>query len=291
MKCPTDNRLAALPIRAAFTLVELLVVIALIMILAGLAAAFLPAIGESARAAQGGTMLQQWILTAKQKALRDQVPCGLRLLPGATNGTQVTTCQFIEQPDDFPLVSGSTVKTVGTNLSQVTVSLNLTNEVAANDYLEVLGSGLMHKILTVNGSGTTTTLTLASPLPFAITTPTQQYRIVRAPRVTGDDLLQLPSSVIIDLSTNTTYGNPLPTVNSDGSYDILFAPSGEVISPGTTTANINLWVCDTFTPATPGAGDQTIIAIYVRSGATAAQPPAPGTTPYTFITDGRTSGK
>src|SRR5438552_11730667 len=99
--------------RSAFTLVELLVVITLIMILAGLAAAFLPTIGDSARQAQAASMLQQWILTAKQKALRDQVPCGLRLIPytdpttGVTNLNQVRECKYIEQPDDFPSSQGS----------------------------------------------------------------------------------------------------------------------------------------------------------------------------------------
>src|SRR5205085_385713 len=67
--------------RSAFTLIELLVVVILFVILAGIAATFLPAIGETARQAQAGTMLQQWILTAKQRALRDQLPCGLRLFP------------------------------------------------------------------------------------------------------------------------------------------------------------------------------------------------------------------
>ena len=81
MQCRNHNY------RSAFTLVELLVVITLIMILAGMAAAFLPAIGDSARQAQAGTMLQQWILTAKQKALRDQVPCGLRLIPYVAFGS------------------------------------------------------------------------------------------------------------------------------------------------------------------------------------------------------------
>src|SRR5262245_50566399 len=67
--------------RCAFTLIELLVVVTLIAILAAIGVAFLPAIGDASRQAQAATMLQQWILTAKQKALRDQVPYGVRLLP------------------------------------------------------------------------------------------------------------------------------------------------------------------------------------------------------------------
>ena len=198
--------------RAAFTLIELLVVITLIMILAGMAAAFIPAMGNNARQAQGGTMLQQWILTAKQKALRDQVPCGLRLIAtpfvdpstGASY-SQVTQCLFIEQPDDFPLSLGSTLRSVPGNLSQVSISLNLSNQVASGDYLEVLGNGLMHLVFVPPPPGANpTTLTLNSPLPFAIQ-PTTQYRIVRAPRVTGDDALQMPDSIVIDTFANTHY--------------------------------------------------------------------------------------
>src|SRR5450755_3587190 len=153
--------------RTAFTLIELLVVIALIMILAGLAAAFLPAIGESARAATAASDLQQLVLTAKQKALRDQIPVGIRLLPfrdpltGAVDPSQVRQCQFIEQPDDYP---GSTGSTVAVNGNIVTVTANVGSQVANGDYLEVLGSGLMHQIVSVKPNATST-LTIRTPVP------------------------------------------------------------------------------------------------------------------------------
>ncbi len=309
--------------RTAFTLIELLVVIALILILAGLAARFIPTIGKNASQAQGGTMLQQWILTAKQKALRDQVPCGIRLMAvpwsdpnSGTTYSQVTQCQYIEQPDDFPLTVGSHLSVVPkpptdvNYFKQVAINLSLTGQVAPGDYLEVWGNGLMHQIVAVAPPASNQTiLTLATPLPHAVPpganptlTPifTKQYRIVRAPRITGDDILDLPESIIIDLSTNATYsaayGGGLSTANADGSYDILFSPSGAVITPGLSDT-VNLWVreLDTNKP-NPGVADQTdggatIIAVYVRSGLTAAHPPAPGADPYAFIRDGRTSGK
>jgi prepilin-type N-terminal cleavage/methylation domain-containing protein len=309
--------------RTGFTLVELLVVIAIIMILAGIAAAFLPVIGDSDRAARGGTMLQQWILTAKQKALRDQVPTGIRLSATPytdTNGTVVTTqvlsCQYIEQPDDFtatpppqgsPADMGSLSGTQGQN--SVTISgMDITKQVAAGDRLELLGNGLMYTITSSQFTAPNSTLlTLDAQLVYSVSSPVlatgqnrypNSYRILRAPRITGDELLQLPDGVVIDLQTNANYspafGGNLPAVNPDKiSYDILFAPSGAVISPGVTSDTINLWVREqSSSVANTADGNQTIIAIYARSGLTAAHPPAStGPDPYRFIKDGRTSGK
>jgi len=311
------------PRRGAFTLIELLVVIALIMILAGLAAALLPTIGDNARAARAAGDLQQWILTAKQKALRDQVPCGLRLLIYRDPNTidpltglakvypyQARQCQFIEQPDDFPSSPGSTISGGGgSGFINFSIPIQI-GQVSGlgSDYLELFGSGLMHKITSCNaGTGQLGQINVSPTLGHPLSNPTTQYRIVRSPRVTGDDILQLPDSVIIDLKTNATYGNHLPTPNIDISsqilsYDILFAPTGAMISPGVTTDTLNLWVRDydptpnskaTNSPddADPTQSEQTIIAIYVRTGLTAAHPAAHGTDPYTFIKDGRTSGK
>src|SRR5437764_2105543 len=100
--------------RGAFTLIELLVTMTLIMIIAGLGVAFIPAMGDNARQARAASMLQQWISTAKHKALRDQVPCGIRLNPlvdpttKKVNAAQSRLFQYIEQPDDFAIPPSST---------------------------------------------------------------------------------------------------------------------------------------------------------------------------------------
>lgn len=291
------------PSRRGFTLIELLVVIALIMILAGLAVAFLPTIGENARVANGATMLQQMMLTAKQKALRDRVPCGIRLSgpapyldpkTSAVNRNWLNTCQYIEKPDDFPLTVGSTVTVLPSNLSQAIVNLVLVGQVEINDYLEVMGNGLMHRIIGLNpGPAAFTTLNLNSPVPYPLAATTQ-YRIVRLPRVTSDEPVTLPDNVIVDLDTNVTYGNTPPgggVVLPDNYLDILFSPSGAVISQGVIVDTINLWVRDYNDAAGAGIGQQTILGVYVRSGLCAAHPPAPGADPYLYLKDGRTSGQ
>lgn len=90
--------------RSAFTLVEMLVALGIIVILATLAVLFLPTANEQTKAARGGELVQQWLLIAKQWALRDQAPRGVRLYVDTNN--RVRDIVYIEQPDDF-VVRGS----------------------------------------------------------------------------------------------------------------------------------------------------------------------------------------
>jgi len=100
--------------RAAFTLVELIVVVTIILVLAGLAVAFIPNLGDRQREADGAAMLQGWLNIARTRALRDQAPRGLRLFPYnnqppntllPTNPAQlpniVIEAQYVDQPDDL----------------------------------------------------------------------------------------------------------------------------------------------------------------------------------------------
>jgi prepilin-type N-terminal cleavage/methylation domain-containing protein len=73
-----------------FTLVELLVVIALIAILASLTVAFLPNAVNSERESRAATLLQGWLNVAKQRAVRDQAPRGLRLWIGPATVAGIT---------------------------------------------------------------------------------------------------------------------------------------------------------------------------------------------------------
>ena len=278
---------------AGFTLVELLVVIALIMVLGGIAVMFVPRIEEGQRAARGASLLQGWLNIAKQRALRDQQARGLRLY---VSGGIVTDCQYLDQPDDF--TGGTLTAAAGSNT--VTITADLSGGFAANsalwpvqpgDYLLILSTGLVHQITATNGSNT---LTLASPLTYGVNA-TANYRILRAPRVSGEEKLALPQNIGINVATNATYaaapfGNALAT-NSDGNIDILFAPSGNVIGDQAGTDKIILWVCDTSLANPPWDGEPTLITVYTRTGLVAPVPVDPDgvnypgnplSTPYSF---------
>src|SRR5438067_973411 len=78
---PTSQRPATGSVanRSAFTLVEMLVVIAVIVALLSLVAAVAPRFGERQRPSRGAGQVQSWLNLAKQRALRDQRPRGIRL--------------------------------------------------------------------------------------------------------------------------------------------------------------------------------------------------------------------
>src|SRR5437899_3994285 len=65
-----------------FTLVEMLVVLALMLVLAALAVAFIPRMNDRAKTPRGASQLQMWLLIARQWAKRDGVPTGVRLQAG-----------------------------------------------------------------------------------------------------------------------------------------------------------------------------------------------------------------
>src|SRR5207248_2973094 len=92
--------------RSAFTLIELLVVIFLITFLAGLLVLLGPNLFKSEKSSRGAQTLQGILFIAKQQALRDRSPYGVRLLLDSDG--QVRSCQFIQQPSDF---SGGKVTT------------------------------------------------------------------------------------------------------------------------------------------------------------------------------------
>jgi hypothetical protein len=227
-----------------------MIVIALIIIIAGLSAFFYPGFDQRERSRQGASNLQSWLLVARQSALRDQAPRGVRLLPDPNNPQLIRRVQYLEQPDDF--TGGTIVSEDPTNvppgLNPLQVlrysGVDLTGgyysdpnlwPVRERDMIQLYNSGVVHQILSPNpnanpsikpdppdATGRTNSgqIVLASPLPVRIDTPQRNYKIVRQPRVAGDETLEMPFDVAIDLSTNVDYSqSPQPAKDANG---ILF---------------------------------------------------------------------
>ncbi len=95
--------------RGGFTLVEMLVVIAIILALAALAAAFAPRVNDNYHMTRAVDNLEQWLLTAKMRAKRDGLATGIRFIPDPNplNAGVYFQCQYIQQPP--PLSGGQYV--------------------------------------------------------------------------------------------------------------------------------------------------------------------------------------
>jgi prepilin-type N-terminal cleavage/methylation domain-containing protein len=276
----TQNR------RFAFTLVEMLVVLGIILSLAVMTVLFMPRIQEQQRVRQGADLLQGWLLMAKQRALRDRIPTGIRLQPSGQSPSFVQDLQYVQKPDDYTQGGISLWRANQATFVGADLHGPAGDTVQPGDYLLVRGEGLPSLIASVNSS---TTLQVASTIHAYPPQPgtTCSYRIVRQPRpLAGEQPLNLPQDVIIDMSQGKSLNVPQRAPNA---WEILFAPSGMVIGQGTGSAPIAFWLRDVSRdPNQPG--EQILIAVYPRTGQIAAHPVADASNPYQFLQDGRSSG-
>jgi len=82
--------------RSAFTLVEMLVVIGIIVALAAITLLFLPS-RQSTLSSDAAVGLQTWISSSKGKALKDVTPTGIRFLT-SDGGNTFYGCQIVQLP-------------------------------------------------------------------------------------------------------------------------------------------------------------------------------------------------
>lgn len=260
----TTKRDAGMPKRSGFTLVELLVVVTLIGVLAGLTVLMLPGYRQRERVASGGASLQNWLTIAKQRALLDRAPRGVRLLRDRVEPDKIFQAQFLEQPEDF---SGGTLVSDPTNPAKLIANgVDFTGgfsdtknwPVQQFDFLQVNDSGPMYSIIGLTVNASNSELTLSSPLPYPLTIPTSRYRIIRQPRLLGAEPETMPSDVAIDLKVSQVPiapGQPL---------DIMFSPQGEVMG-NFGTDRLIFFVRD-ISETDPALGDPTLIVLYTRTG-------------------------
>jgi prepilin-type N-terminal cleavage/methylation domain-containing protein len=312
--------------RRALTLVELLVVMVIMLVLATIVVAFAPGFQDAQKVSRGADQLQGWLLTARQWARKDRVPTGIRF---SVVNNAVTDLQYIQQPPTFIVpyavpaltpglqpvsrrislntagsvttasldIMGSTPLQPGQSISDFSGGLGMSSlatssklwPIQVGDYL------VIHQtVCSVASFGSSPTaaglsdlITLASPAPGNLGTlpPTSDYYFVRAPRpIVGESTLTLPQDVTIDFSAGKSVFTP-----TNGQFDILFGPSGEVLSPSSSTiGKIVFWILDPTKPA--GNTQDTLIAVDIRTGLIASQPVGPAGSPYAYTTDGRSSG-
>jgi len=91
--------------RRAFTLIELLVTMSVIVLLSAMTLLVVTNISERDGVTDAAGLTRQWLMTAKNRAGRDQAPRGIRLIvsldpnnPAKTSPFWVTELQYIESP-------------------------------------------------------------------------------------------------------------------------------------------------------------------------------------------------
>jgi prepilin-type N-terminal cleavage/methylation domain-containing protein len=272
--------------RRGFTLVELLVVIAILLILIGLAAGLSPKAIGGRKMLQAANTLSGALMMAKQRAKRDRLPTGIRLVQPTTVGANPLWIQdliLIQQPDDLtggtpgdpraamlncPASSVPDQDRNALGLRKLGQVVNFTNVnftpngggpralVQQGDWLEVNGGGLPHRIL--NASASTLMLQLASDASCYVgSDPTTNFRIIRGPRaLIGEVPIHLKHDIAIDL-TPYSVGNPtsqnyrVDLFTNPPNIDILFSPGGAVLATGNSVPS----------PAAPGDSN---VYLYLR---------------------------
>lgn len=324
--------------RSGFTLMELLVAMVIMIIIASLAASIAPRAQEKDRVAKAASTVQSWFTQARQWALRDRSPRGIRLVVDPNRPTRVSTLQYIERPDDFVApfsgtltatfvgVNGTIQSTAPTGANLVDFSGghggNANNPVATRlwpiqvgDFIEVNPTQPMmgqiffiKQIQNVNIAQRRYQLSILGPDRF--NRPSfniNDFRIVRQPRPrVGEPALQMPPGTAIDLFANATYGaipNTTQVNLNTPYYDILFAPSGDVIAPQGLDRAYKLWIIDAESnvgDAITFTAEQAFVTVSMKTGLVAVKqvdttpnPPAGTGTythPYAYTQDGKASG-
>lgn len=302
--------------RAGFTLIELITVIAIMLTLAAMIIAVAYTGANKQLTGNGASAIVGWCKTAQAYALRDQKPYGLRLHPDPTTGL-VTNAIFIEQPEPWigPVGStilcdpvlppiGFTVKadaptdfTGGQGANATLYPIQGRSTTPPGDFLE-LPNGQIAIVEKVTGP-TTMECSFMPPdtQPMWKFAGQSGWRFIRQPRaMIGADALNLAPGVAINTLPNSNGALPQsPLPNLGGNIDIVFGPTGAVITPGLSGRDIRLWVVDTTQQGfSPGAasfqGEPLIVTIGVRTGLIGIQSVTPGANPYLFSQDGKTSG-
>ncbi len=304
---PRNSRIPRQPCRGGFTLVELLVVIAIIVALSAIMLAVLPKT-ESKLAADGAAQLQAWLGNARSRAVRDQAPTGLRLLPATGPGAPAGSfgsAQLIQTPEPFTWPTQQiTVQPPSSPRTQrayfsppaagfPNLTTGTTNTIQPGDYLEISsGVGSIHQITHVPVTDSVLNrqyVPLASQPPTAAITAltTTNWRIIRQPQpLMGEPALEFPNTVVVygNSSAGAAPGSQNVPSTTTGNWDIIFAPSGQVINA--TSGRIVLWVWDVNRVSAP-----TLLTIYTNTGAVAAHPVGPQGSEFTFTQDGKSSGQ
>jgi prepilin-type N-terminal cleavage/methylation domain-containing protein len=309
--------------RNAFTLIELLVVMVLILVLAALGLGYVVFGQDNQHSVSGAQAITGALLNAKQRARRDGLPTGVRIIfPPPPAPPLATQLQLIQEPEYY--YAGACTGGDGSTTNPLTFTPGATDfqggaaypgeidesTVQAGDYFVEGATQTPHLITKVVSANS---LTLFSPLVPAFPPGSNSgYKIYRAPRrLPSEDIIQLPPGVVIDntampMNGTTFCNNSLPQNSTSGFAEIVFAPSGAVVGQGTGADKVYVWLRDpnikpaAFVTNAQYPGVPLILSVQIRTGLIGVYPVAPwgyntmistpGNDPYAYVKDPRSSG-
>lgn len=257
--------------RRGFTLIELMVVIAIIAFLAGLTMLVVPTIMEKDRTVDAVTSIEGWLQNARLRALRDKQPRGVRFIINTGLPPHVSTeAAYIELPPvivlgdgpgSYPLNSPRVIFTYDVNtpvpqypqgsianrrcqLQNLTPFQVQQVQPGSTLHMPVLNATQFYLITNVfpagggNAPGTFNVIVELADYPDAqmgagTSLATYHFGISSVPRpLLGEPVMQLPVNTCVDLTPNVSQPG-FTGVPGQMDYDVMFAPSGQTLSVAT----------------------------------------------------------
>ena len=268
--------------RSAFTLVEMLVVITIMLVMMGVTVAVINVSVEGERIRSGSRQVQSYLAGARDRATFAGRPCGVRFFLDTLDKTIVRSMVYIQVPEDWqrgsftvgvtPIGNGNQIDPSSSRLVEELQNNATTTEWLSIDYL--LNTNLIRKPR-IMIQGHWYTVVNKGNLTGGQNTPVRRFLIIRPPfrgsvgtRVAegeyrlqlqpafmpGQQPVLLPAGVAIDLDQcRRTHGSNFaetlpPSWYTNSAYlpalDVLFSPNGTVVGPEASKGVIHLLVND-----------------------------------------------
>jgi len=267
---PANSLRTARSSRAAFTLLELLISLSIILILATLTMRLLNATLDSDRVRSGAREVQSLLAGARDRAIYAGQPRGVRFIADPTNPSTVRSFVFIGSTTNFTDGAALTIDGSGNITGPVTtVPIGLPLPATAPLWCNLwahgsLVNGTPIQLTTLSGTnlgfatvsptgfdpatGYPSSFQITSTLgagTFPIAAPGINYTLQLAPAiVSGDEPRTLPQNIVIDLNSSilpASWGTPGAFANT---LDVMFSPQGTVIGPPASDGRIHFVLAD-----------------------------------------------
>lgn len=284
--------------RNAMTLVELLVVMAIIVIFTAITAAFYPANQADRELSRFSSTVQSALLSARNRAKAERLPTGIRFYADPNSPTKVGSVVLIQKPaplDGLSFGKGMWVTGNTINFVDSVAAIGVLN--IGGEYI-VLDSGEVARLSTttpmlLDSSNTntgfisklpTTPPPLNTPLPSDYT----KFKIYRsAVELSGDTPFEL-SNIIDILFTGSagSFTNALATPPLYLYFEIIFNPDGSL---NNSTSEVYLHLHNLESLSSDYSRD-AILAVRKMSGSIGVYEVGPTGAPYQFAIDPRNKG-